>query len=96
MRKREQWKDGPGKMEFGDTVELTGINRASSAPGISKEHTHVGFKVFGSIVEVWWNFQDDEFSWRNQRHLSDRQTRYLKFLTMLISYTTFKDLRPEL
>lgn len=96
MRVRDQWKDGPGRMEFGDTVKLTGVRRASSAPGISKEHTHLGFKVFGSIVEVWWNFEDGEFSWSSQRHLSEEQRRYLKFLTKLISYTNYKDLRPEL
>jgi len=96
MKAKDVWKDGPGSMEFGDTVKFTGIRRASSAPGISKEHTHLGFKVFGSHVEVWWNIEDNEFTWNSQRNLSDDQKEYLTFLTMLISYTNYKDLRPEL
>lgn len=95
MKIRDSWKDGPGNMEFGDSVVLKGIKRQKKAPGISKAHTHLSFDVFGQHTEIWWNLEDNEFNFSTSRHLGDKQERYLKFLTMLISYANFKDLRPE-
>lgn len=95
MRPNDQWKDGPGRMEYPDTVMVKAIRRADSAPGISKEHIHISFDVFGSHIEIYWNLEDDEFTWRTQRNLSDEQKRYLKFLTKLFTFVSYKDLRPE-
>lgn len=96
MKQREQWKDGPGKMEFGDTVQLKAVKKRAGQPGMNREHTHIAFTVFGNHTEVYWNLEDNEFNFNTPRHLGDKQKRYLKFLTMLISYTNFKSLRPEL
>ena len=92
---REQWKSGPGRMEYNDTVELKRITQRSQVESVLKEHILISFDVFNDHVEVWWNVEDDEFVWRTQRHLGDKQKKYLKFLTMLIAYTNYKYLRPE-
>jgi hypothetical protein len=88
-----EWKDGPGKLSYPETVSVKAIRLSESTPGMSRKHVRMSFEVFGSHVEVYWNIEDDEITWRNQRNLSDGQKKYLTFLTKLWAITSYKDLR---
>lgn len=87
-------EDGPGNMAFGDTVELLGVFDHS----LKQRNPAVTFEVFGSYVEVRFDFHDkvdfDDVDscgepyiskYNTDRNLSDEQEKYIRALAVLVA-----------
>ena len=88
----EEWKDGPGKLSYPETVKVKTVGRLSDNH-IEEENVYVSFDVFGSHVQISWYLESDNVSVQTDRSLSDAQEEYLIFLTKLWAATSYKDLR---
>jgi len=87
-----EWKDGPGKMSYPDTVNLKTVGRLTDNH-IEADNVYVSFSVFGSHVQITWYFEEDNTHVQTDRSLSDSQEEYLIFLAKLWALTSYKDLR---
>ena len=87
-----EWKDGPGKMSYPDTVNLKTVGRLTDNH-IEADNVYVSFSVFGSHVQITWYFEEDNTTVQTDRSLSDSQEEYLIFLAKLWALTSYKDLR---
>lgn len=79
MKRRIQ-RDGPGELEFGDTLMLKSIREDKDYQAI------VSLSVFGSHVEVDFPHHKDGVKPNidySERNLSDKQEEYVKAMAFL-------------